>query len=370
MQSKYATTDELIQEASGRWLDIFQEVSASLRPAVARLAKHPKSAHVACPVHKGKDGNGFRLFEDADDTGVGICNTCGTRAGISLIAWAEGWEFLEAKDAVADLLGLLPDSSGFQLPPTRIIEIAKAPLLTPQEAAKRRQRLIAMWRQSLEVTHSSAEPLRLYLARRGLRIGLMNPCTFRYHPNLPYYQDGKVLGRFPALLALFTNLRGEGVTLHRTYLTPSGRKVDFDPSRKVCVYDELKHSLTGSAVKLSRPGVVLSVGEGLETMLSVLEATRMPTWAATSTALLEALEIPDITQEVWIWEDKDRSEAGQEASRHLCERVWSEGKRARIITPPGNIPIGQKSLDWNDIFRMSGTAGFPKVDPRVRLQPV
>ena len=370
---KYATTEEIIDAAAGRWLDIFHEISPNLRPAINKLSKNPKSAHVPCPVHGGTDG--FRLFEDADQTGVGICSTCGTRAGIKLIAWVEDWDYLEAKDAVADLLGMLPDGSGNQLPESRIVEVTKVPPLTPEQGENRRKKLNALWHESLSVNHPSAEPLRLYLARRGLRLKLLNPKVFRYHPNLPYISKGEVLGRYPAWLALFTNLRGERVTIHRTYLTPSGRKLELGdpkihPSRKVCEYDKLKHSLKGSVVKLTRPGVVLSAGEGLESMLSVLEAARMPTWAATTANLLETMEIPSITEEVWIWEDKDASKRGREASRNLCERMWAEGKRARIIPPPGKIPHGQKSLDWNDILRMSGVAGFPKVDPRVQLQPV
>ena len=53
----------------GRWLDIFRAFAPALDDACLRVGRH-----VPCPVHGGKDG--FRLFEDAAETGGGICNTC------------------------------------------------------------------------------------------------------------------------------------------------------------------------------------------------------------------------------------------------------------------------------------------------------
>ena len=170
------------------------------------------------------------------------------------------------------------------------------------------------------------------------------------------------------MLTRMVNEQGRGVTIHRTYLTPDGEKAAVEMARKICLYDECSHSLSGSAVRLTQPGRVLSVGEGLETMLSVLEATQMPTWATTTATLLAAMGIPDEVEELWIWADKDRSRAGETHARKLCERAWSEGRRARIILPHGEIPAGHKSRDWNDIMRLHGVEGFPKVDRSVKLK--
>lgn len=364
---RYATSEQLIAAASGRWLDIFRQVSPQLRPAVDAVA-NGKRRHVPCPVHGGKDG--FRLFMDADETGMGICNTCGAHAGIGLVAWAERLDYLDAKDAVADVLGMLPDNLSVpQLPARQVKQVAPVPALTQQEANRRRKNLLKLWQESVATKHPGAEPLRLYLARRGLRTHGLNPETFHFHPKLPYYsEDGKQQGNHPALLTRMMNRQGKGVTIHRTYLTPDGDKAAVETARKVCLYDERKHSLSGSAVRLTQPGRVLSVGEGIETMLSVLEATQMPTWATTTATLMAALEIPDEVEELWIWADKDRSSAGESHARKLCERAWAEGRRARIILPYGEIPTGGKSLDWNDILRLHGVEGFPKVDRSVKLR--
>ncbi|MBU0501427.1 MAG: toprim domain-containing protein [Gammaproteobacteria bacterium] len=362
MRQAYATSEQVRDAAVGRWLDIFHAVSPSLHPAVDAVMSGSRR-HVPCPVHSSPDG--FRFFGDVNKTGMGICSTCGTRQGIALIQWAEGLDYLYAKDLVAEQVGLLPDNRYVPLLPTepRLVP-PPAPSLTRDEANKRRVRIQRILRTSLAVDAPEAEPLRRYLATRGLSTKSLDPKQFRYHPGLPYYsEEGEKVGVFPALLAVMRNLDGIGVTLHRAYLTPEGEKLD----RKVCTYDELAYSLSGCAVPLTRPGRVLSVGEGVETMLSVMMATRMPCWAATSTSLLANLELPDEVLEVWIWADKDRSEAGEKAAISLCERAWASGKKARIILPPGEIPYGQKSLDWNDVWVTSRKSGFPVVDPVVRL---
>lgn len=358
----YATSQEVNAVASGRWLDIFKAVSPALGPAVDALAKRSRS-HVPCPVHGGTDG--FRLFQDVNSTGTGICNTCGTRQGIDLIAWAEGIDYLQAKDLVAAQVGLLPDN-GYRtlLPATPRIIVPQDPL-TPAEAARRRLRILKMIRSSLHVMDTRAEPLRRYLAGRGLSPKSLNEDVFRYHPRLPYFNEtGEKVGDFPALLAFFHNAEGRGVTIHRTYFTEDGEKID----RKVAAYDENAYSLSGSAIRLTRPERVLSVGEGIETMLSVLMSTRMPCWATGSADLLANLAIPDCVEELWIWADKDRSKKGEEVALKLCERAWASGRKARVILPHGEIPYGKKSRDWNDVWMENRKAGFPEVDTSVKLK--
>ena len=67
----------LSEKARGLWADILGELAPELMPAIEAGADH-----VPCPVHGGKDG--FRVFNDFQETGGGVCNTSGrseTRAG-------------------------------------------------------------------------------------------------------------------------------------------------------------------------------------------------------------------------------------------------------------------------------------------------
>ena len=64
------------------WVSVIQELAPVLSDAIARRPRH-----VPCPVHGGKDG--LRCFDDFDETGGMICNTCGAFPnGYLVLAWA------------------------------------------------------------------------------------------------------------------------------------------------------------------------------------------------------------------------------------------------------------------------------------------
>ena len=73
MNGKFCDKHKIRDLAHGQWLFILERLCPELGPAIARLGRH-----VPCPVHGGKDG--FRLFKDAQQTGGGICNSCGAKA--------------------------------------------------------------------------------------------------------------------------------------------------------------------------------------------------------------------------------------------------------------------------------------------------
>lgn len=94
----YPDARELKQQASYRWLDLINHLAPQANEAIGKLGRH-----VACPVHGGSDG--FRLFKDADQTGGGICNTCGSFSdGFALLQWLNDWSFSEALQAVSNYL--------------------------------------------------------------------------------------------------------------------------------------------------------------------------------------------------------------------------------------------------------------------------
>ncbi|MBW2135795.1 MAG: hypothetical protein JRG72_11325 [Deltaproteobacteria bacterium] len=66
----YHDYDTIREQARGRWSRILLTLAPELETAVQKAPRH-----VPCPVHGGKDG--FRLFGDWEETGGGICNTCG-----------------------------------------------------------------------------------------------------------------------------------------------------------------------------------------------------------------------------------------------------------------------------------------------------
>jgi methylmalonyl-CoA mutase cobalamin-binding subunit len=70
-------------------------------------------------------------------------------------------------------------------------------------------------------------------------------------------------------------------------------------------------------------------------------------------------------RQILVFADKDRPTVqhprghGQEAAKQLVQRLWEMGIQASAIVPAGEIPAGQKSLDWLDILNRDGKAGFP-----------
>lgn len=349
--------EEVKARARGQWGSILAALAPQLKPALER-----KGRHVPCPVHGGKDG--FRVFKDVEETGGAVCNSCGVFTdGFATLMWANGWDFSTALKAVAECL----DGRAQRVPPRPSV------VQRPESDDERlRQALNRVWSESVPLSNRSAEPARLYLARRG--ISVPPPEVLRFHPSLAYHDGDKVVGTFPAIIAMVSGAQGNPVTIHRTYLTTDGKKAPVESPKKLMSYPK-NRKLVGGAIRLVDPGPVLAVAEGLETALAVMEGTGLPVWCAVNAYLLEHFEAPPEVRRVIVFADKDRPTAqhpgghGQEAARRLVQRLWANGIKASAIVPAGEIPSGQKSLDWLDILNRDGAQAFPSlqsIDARVR----
>lgn len=350
--------EEVKRLTQGRWVEILLALAPQLQPALERIGRH-----VPCPVHGGKDG--FRVFKDVEDTGGSVCNTCGVNPdGFATLMWVNGWDFKTTLNALADYL-----NSGVVRPVVRQVVQTRR---NQGEDEKLRSALNRVWCESIALTDRDAEPARLYLARRG--ISITPPETLRFHPSLSYHDGDKVVGTFPAIIAMVSGAQGNPVTIHRTYLTTDGKKAPVESPKKLMSYPK-NRKLVGGAIRLVDPGPVLAVAEGLETALAVMEGTGLPVWCAVNAYLLEHFEAPPEVRRVIVFADKDRPTAqhpgghGQEAARRLVQRLWANGIKASAIVPAGEIPSGQKSLDWLDILNRDGAQAFPSlqsIDARVR----
>ena len=93
--SKY-DAETVVKAARGRWGDVLCALSPNLVPAVEKHGRH-----VPCPIHGGRDG--FRVFKDFEDTGGGICNTCGSFPnGLRLLTWSTGRSMSDVIDMIGD----------------------------------------------------------------------------------------------------------------------------------------------------------------------------------------------------------------------------------------------------------------------------
>ena len=214
------------------------------------------------------------------------------------------------------------------------------------EAARR------LWRRcrAIDGTHAEA-----YLHARGLA-----RCRFpalRYHPAL-LYRDGGGVRRLPALVAAVTGGAGEhpgmgersdrdvvcGVL--RTWLDHRRpAKAGVSRPRKA-----LGH-VHGRAVRFGRPadGASLLVGEGIETVLSLVTAVpSVAAAAALSAGSLGAFAPPAGVTRLVIARDNDLE--GERAAERLARRCARAGVAITVISPKGE--------DFNDDLLAFGPAAL------------
>jgi putative DNA primase/helicase len=351
MSAKTIESDAVRNAARGAWLSVLD----SLAPELERAIDKPGKRHIGCPVHGGNDG--FRLFRDADISGGGICNSCGAKPdGFSLLMWLRGWSFPEALSSVANELGISTDSN-HKKPVVNRKPVAFDRSKSSVEDKRLKVILRTVWQESKPISHPDAEPVRLYLQSRGLDSFIPDWPSIRFHPNMQYRnEDGKLIGHFPAMLALVEN-GNEAITIHRTFLTEDGRKASVESPKKMMPVPSNK-LVVGSAIRLGNPGRVLGVTEGIETALAVFEATGMVTWSLISATMMSLFLIPSGVEKLIIWSDLDRSFAGSFAAQKLAERAKSQGIEAIIREPKGPLPADVKSVDWLDVLNQHGPNAF------------
>ncbi len=105
--------------------------------------------------------------------------------------------------------------------------------------------------------------------------------------------------------------------------------------------------ICGSAVQLTPPGETLVIGEGIETSLSVHQATGLPTWAALSASMFEPLVLPELplAKKVVIAADNDDGGTGLETARRARELWRSQGRKVFIATPPPGKDCNDELLE-------------------------
>jgi putative DNA primase/helicase len=163
-----------------------------------------------------------------------------------------------------------------------------------------------------------------YLA--GRRITIAPPPVLRYAPALRRPDDSYG----PAMVARVDDLNGRLIGVHRTWLArdPAGAWRRFDRASL--------GPIGGGAVRLAmlRPDDWLVIGEGIETVASVMQCTALPGWAALSARGIERLLLPPDVRMALIVADHDANGTGGRAAHNAARRWLREGRRVRIALPP------------------------------------
>ena len=243
------------------------------------------------------------------------CNACGAVAGI------------------AAMMGVATD-------------IIIAPRAQPSKVA----RALDAWRNASPATGSLVEH---YLQGRGITCPL--PASIRFLPRQRNWSDG---GTHPAMISLVQRVPGDGdpdaargaVSLidagaHYTFLQtdgPDGPVVKAAIPTCKLTLGQLRHGGVWLS-PVDEIGERLAVAEGIETALSVIQITKLPTVAALSAAGMQSLRWPPQVRLLWIAADNDAT--GLRAAEVLLGRVLRAGLQAHI-----KVPAKGKN-DFNDLLR-------------------
>lgn len=351
---------EIEMACKGHYVLLARSMAPFLEPALSKLGQH-----VPDPFRSGSK-DGFRLFPDFNETGMGIFNAGGGVHFTQLCMRFSGASYAEIMKRCASVLGL--EQSGNQKGSARLnasaefkaqSEVAAVPQI---DYAKRQRALHKQERYLLPLTDPAAKPVWDYLVSRGLgslrydssdalsRLRVNTRCTY-------FNADGKKEGSFPALFAPVFDEHGQLWSWHRTYLK-DGRKAPVGEAKKLMSpgfrAEGSLHIELGSEPEHG----ILGIAEGIETALSAHLACGLPVWSAVNAGFLSRFTPPAGVKAVVIFADKDASQTGQNAARELAERLNSSGIVAKIALPKEDLE-NRHGVDWNDVLLSKGVCGFP-----------
>jgi hypothetical protein len=225
----------------------------------------------------------------------------------------------------------------------------------------RRTLAVDIWNDAVDITSTIGAA---YLENRRIPLDLISEVSghaLRFHPACPRvvrWGENKpvIVDRAPSMIAAVSNVRTCAIQgIHRTFLAHgTGAKInDGGPVRLALGI------LREGAVMLSPSEEVtlgLHIGEGIETVLSVMALGIRPAWACLSAGNVAAFPVLSGIEALTIFADHDEAKgpqlrrAGEQAALAVIERWKAAGKEVAAIQPP------QEGTDWNDVIREVGYA--------------
>ncbi len=347
----------------------------SLIGRVVKLTRAGREMKGRCPFHDEKTPS-FYVIE-----GKGFFHCFGCGAHGTAVDFVMRWQGLEFRSAVLWLAadcGIVPDEQGNKAPLRPPVERPSDDEISADDL-RQIDRARGLWRRAAA---GDGTPVEAYLRSRGVRLPV--PPTLRYVRDLPYWhrRDGadraEPLLRAPAMIAPLQQADGIVAGIHLTWLRPGGegkaQPVDPDTG-ELLPTKKMRGASWGAAIRLAPAGARMGIAEGIETALSVIQATGLSVWAAASLDNLAGrgdpdrpatphparpgrfvptawpdrsapgIQLPDVCTEVTLLGDGDSDPYVTAALlERAARRFRAEGRRVRIaIAPHGS--------DFNDVLR-------------------
>lgn len=302
------------ENANGRWYDILN--------ALGIPVLDDPNKHSACPIcGKGRNSHRFR-FDDKDGRGTWICNNCGAGDGWELVQRAKSVVFCDALKLVESVIG---NARVRVFNSQQVIDIERV-----------RSSLNTVYGISMPI--SSGDLVCEYLKTRNI-YDWPKKIVLPYLKDLMYCEKcycQEINKRIPAMIAIVRNSTGKAVTMHRTYLSESGKRAGIDISKKLMVGLQ---KLNGCAIRLFKHDKTLGIAEGIETAISAYMISGVPTWSAISANIMESFEPPEEIENIIIFSDNDTNFKGQASAYKLANRLSNKFK-VDVKIPKNN--------DWNE----------------------
>jgi putative DNA primase/helicase len=278
--------EPLRERMRGRWHGVLPELGV---PPTFLTGKHQP-----CPLCGGKDR---ARFDNKDGAGTWICSHCGAGDGVSLVMKINGWDFKMTAERIEAIAG-------------------DVQVRAPRSKEDPRKQLRAI-RETWNRGNPQLTVVSRYLLSRGIEAD--------------YLLNVRELGN--EMLALLRDANGVPCQMHRTILTPEGKR-----DTRLFMPGPIPK---GSSVRLMQCEDVLGVAEGIETALSAAILFDVPVWAALNTSMLKTFEPPEGLKRLYVFGDNDANCAGQAAAYELARRLASH------VEVSVEIPE-EVGCDWND----------------------
>jgi putative DNA primase/helicase len=280
------------------------------------------AAEIAFQLYLEESGNGF----------VGQCPSCGYERAFS-VSEQDGHLLVHCHAGCTqqELIKVLLEYELWPAPnPSDIFAEATGASPVRPRKSDSVEAALEIWDRSKPAEGTLVEA---YLRARGYHGPI--PASLRYVTG-KHAADGQF---HPVMVAAAVRIDKDPpiVGVHRTFLKENGS------GKALLVPDKMTlGKIKGAGIPLAAPGPKLAVSEGIETGLSVQQATGIPTWAALSAGGLTTLVLPEVVKEVFIAADSD--DVGQDRAQSAAWRWFREGRRVHLINPP-------KGMDFNDLAR-------------------
>lgn len=195
------------------------------------------------------------------------------------------------------------------------------------EKGSRSPEALAIWYRAIPAAGTLAEA---YLRWRG--ISPPYPASLRFL-SLPCGD----LGATPCLVCAVQDVNGEITGIQRIFLAPDGQGKAAMPKPKLSL-----GTVKAGAIRLGEPdrSGMLTVCEGPEDGLSLLELLGAPVWVAAGASFLPAMQFPPEVRSIVVGADNDA--AGEAKAQEAARAFAMRGLAVRIIRPLAHFK------DFND----------------------